>query len=207
MTGHPLTRYERELQLFATSSISDLPELMDGEPVRLGGIITHVKTTNDRKGERMAFVTIEDFTGRVELVVFSSCYAKRHDHIRRDLAVIVEGKVSTREDADPKIVVSDVVPLASAYQRFVERVVVSLSSPGLEEAMIEEIKGILLEHPGRCPVELEVHAADEVVTVGAGGIRVEPTRTLVERLEAAVGRTNVQLVGSATGSRVPDPAF
>jgi DNA polymerase-3 subunit alpha len=207
ITGHPLARYERELQLFATSSISDLPELMDGEPVRLGGIITHVKTTTDRKGERMAFVTLEDFTGRVELVVFSSSYATRHEHIRRDVAVIVEGKVSTREDEEPKIVVSDVVPLSGAYQRFVERVVVGLSTSGLEEAMIEEVKEILLEHPGTCPVELEVHARDEVVTVGVGGIRVEPTRALVEHLEAAVGRPNVTLVGSASGARPPDPAF
>jgi DNA polymerase-3 subunit alpha len=207
VTGHPLARYERELQLFATSSIGDLPELVDGEPVRLGGILAHVKTTNDRKGERMAFVTLEDFTGRAELLVFSSAYAKRHEHIRRDLAVIVEGKVSTREDEEPKVVVSDVVPLTAAYQRFVERLVVSLSAPGLEQAMIEEIRAILLDHPGRCPVDLEVHAADEVVTVGAGDVRVEPTRELIERLEAAVGRANVRLVGSTSGARVPEPAF
>jgi DNA polymerase-3 subunit alpha len=207
VTGHPLARYERELGLFATSSISDLPELTDGEPVRLGGIIAHVKTTNDRKGERMAFVTLEDFTGRVELVVFSSCYAKRNDHIKRDLAVIVEGKVSTREDEESKVVVSDVVPLLGAYQRFVERVIVSLRAPALEPAMIEDIKKILLEHPGRIPVELEVHSADEVVTVGAGGILVEPTQALVGRLEAAVGRANVRLVGAASGAPVPDPAF
>jgi DNA polymerase-3 subunit alpha len=207
VTGHPLARYERELQLFATSSIGDLPELVDGEPVRLGGIIAHVKTTNDRKGERMAFVTLEDFTGRVELVVFSSTYAKRHDDVKRDLAVIVEGKVSTREDEESKVVVSEVVPLSGAYQRFVERVVVSLSAPGLEPEMVEGIKGILLEHPGRCPVEIEVHAADGVVTVGAGDIHVEPSRVLAERLEAAVGSANVRLVGSASGAPVPDPAF
>ena len=68
ISGHPLARYERELSTFATATTVDLVEMEDDEPVRLGGIITNVKTTTDRKGERMAFVTLEDFSGSVELV-------------------------------------------------------------------------------------------------------------------------------------------
>jgi DNA polymerase-3 subunit alpha len=208
VTGHPLARFERELGLFATASVSDLPEMEDGEPVRLGGIITHVKTTTDRSGKAMAFVTIEDFTGRTELVVFSSCYGRRQDEVRKDAAVIVEGKLSTREDNEPKVLASDVVPLGSAYSRFVDRVVISLSTAGLEESVLEDIRCALLEHGGRIPVDFVMRTASgDVVTVSASGIRVEPSRELVERLGAMVGASNIELKGSVGAGAVPAPGF
>ncbi len=208
VTGHPLARYERELKAFATAAINDLPEMEDGEAVRLAGIITAIKATNDRKGDRMAFVTLEDFTGRAEVIVFSSAYAKRRDEIKRDAAVIIEGKVSTREDEVPKILVNDVVPLSRAYTRFVERVAITIASAGLEEPTLEELKSLLLSHPGRCPVELVVRpAAGGAVTISASGVRVEPSRDLIEGLEDMVGETNVELRGALVGARPPDPGF
>ncbi|MBN2566228.1 MAG: hypothetical protein JXB46_11010, partial [Candidatus Eisenbacteria bacterium] len=208
VSGHPLARYEKELRTFATASISDVAEMEDGEVVRLGGIVTHVKTTSDRKGDTMAFATLEDFTGRLEIVVFSSLYAKNAEYVRRDSALILEGKVSTREDEEPKIVVSDVVPLGRAHERFVERIVISVSSVGFEESMLNTIREILVEHEGRCPVDIVVRASHgEAVTVGTGGLGVEPSRGLVESLQEVVGEHGVELVGSATGRGAGDPGF
>jgi DNA polymerase-3 subunit alpha len=207
MTGHPLARYEREITEFATSSVGELPEMEDGETVRIGGIVTHVKLMTDRKGERMAFVTLEDFTGRVELVVFSKCYARRQEEIRRDATLMIEGKVSTREDEIPKVIVSDIVPLARAHQRFVERLVITLASDGLGDPLLEELRGTLEAHAGRCPVDLVVRTGGEVVTISAGAVRVEPSRELVDRLEAMVGESSVKLVGSTAAGPAPDPGF
>jgi DNA polymerase-3 subunit alpha len=208
VTGHPLARYERELRVFATATVAEIPEMEDEEPVRIGGIITNLKITTDRKGERMAFVTIEDFTGRVELVVFSSTYGRRREEIRRDAAVIVEGKVSTREDEVTKIVISDVVPLTQAYQRFVERVVVRFPAGGLEETTLAELRDLLLSHPGGCPVDLIVPTSEGGnVTVDAVGTRVQPSRGLIEALDELVGASNVELAGPAPGGRAPDPGF
>ena len=208
VSGHPLARYERELKAFATATIADLKELEDGEPVRIGGIIETIKTTTDRKGERMAFVTIEDFTGRVELLVFAGCYARKQHEIVRDATIIVEGRISTREEEEPKIIIDNLVPLTRAYQQFVERVVVSLSTPGLEEESLRQLRDLLEGHPGRIPVELSVKtAAGEVVIVETGGMRVEPSRRLAERLGELVGESNIRFAGSAAGARVPEPAF
>jgi len=207
MTGHPLARYERELREFATNSVGALPETEDGEVVRVGGIVTHVKQMTDRKGERMAFVTLEDFTGRVELVVFSKCYARRAEELQRDAAVLVEGKVSTREDEVPKIVVSDVVPLSRAHQRFVERVVITLPPDAVDESLLADVKGALEAHAGRCPVDLVVRSGGDLVTISAGAVRVEPSRELLDRLEAIVGESSVRLVGAKAGGAPPPPGF
>lgn len=208
VSGHPLARFERELRLFATATVSDLAEMEDGEQIRLGGVIEHVRTMTDKKGDRMAFVTIEDFTGRGELLVFSGCYSKRHEEIRRDATVIVEGKISTREEEVPKVVVSDIIPLPDVYQKFVERVTLSLTTAGLEESMLQEIRAVLDEHRGRIPVEFVMHTADgEVVTVSAAGARVAPSRELVERLGGLVGDSNVDLKGAVGARGVPEPGF
>jgi DNA polymerase-3 subunit alpha len=208
VSGHPLARYERELKAFATATVSEIAEMGDGELVRLGGIITQVKTTSDRKGETMAFATLEDFTGRVELVVFSSLYSGSSEHVRRDAAVIVEGKVSTREDEEPKVVAAVLVPLDGAHERFVERLVVNLTSVGLDDSMLEDIREILSSHAGRCPVDIVVRASrGETVTVGAGGFMVEPSRRLVDSLQEVVGESGVELVGSVSGRAEADPGF
>ena len=208
VSGHPLARYEKELSTFATATTLDLAEMEDGEPVRLGGIITHVKTTTDRKGEQMAFVTLEDFSGSVELVMFSSVYGKKSEVIHRDAAVIVDGKVSTREEEEPKVIAADVVSLSNAHGKFVERMTISISSVGFEETMLEDLRDVLLSHGGRCPVDIVVKAASgEDVTVSTGGIRVEPSRELLDRLEDIVGETGVALTGSVATARVPEPGF
>jgi DNA polymerase-3 subunit alpha len=208
VSGHPLARYEKELRTFATASIDDLAEMEDGEPVRLGGIVTHVKTTSDRKGELMAFLTLEDFTGRVEVVVFSSVYGKRSDVARRDAAVIVDGKVSTREEEEPKILASDLVPLAGAHERFVERMTVRISAVGLEETTLEELRELLMSNSGPCPVDIEVTAAHgEVVTVSTGGLRVTPSKELVSGIEELVGESGVVLRGGVRGAQAPEPGF
>jgi DNA polymerase-3 subunit alpha len=208
VSGHPLARYEKELQTFATATTADLVEMEDAEPVRLGGIITHVKTTTDRKGEQMAFVTLEDFSGSVELVVFSSIYAKKNEVIHRDAAVIVDGKVSTREDEEPKVIAADVVSLGAAHGRFVERMTITISSVGFEETMLDELRDVLLSHGGRCPVDIVVKAGSgEDVTISTGGIRIEPSRELLDRLEDIVGETGVTLMGSVATARVPEPGF
>ncbi len=208
VTGHPLARYGRELDAFATASIEELPEIDDGEEVRLGGIITGVKTTNDRKGQRMAFVTIEDFTGTVEAVVFSSIYAKRQAEIRSEAAVIIDGKVSTREEQEPKIIVGDLVPLSSAMGRFVERIAIHLTTVGLEESLLHDVRDVFLKHPGRCPIDIILETVDRrELTVEVGTTKVEPSHALLDALEPLVGQSSVELVGAARRVVVPEPRF
>ncbi len=208
VTGHPLARYGRELKAFATASVAGLREMENKEQVRVGGIITEIKTTDDRKGKRMAFVMLEDFTGSVEAVVFSGCYAEHHEAIRREAAVIIDGRISMKGEDDAKIIVNGVVPLAHAMQRFVERVSIELATAGLEDELLENLKTALLRHPGRCPVELVLRSEKgEDRKIRVGSIRIEPSPALMDELEPLVGEAAVHLVGAVQREGVPEPAF
>ena len=76
VSGHPLLKYENEINSFATLHLGDVEGVKSGT-VRAGGIIAAVKKKIDKNNRTMAFMTLEDFTGKAECVVFSSCTKRR----------------------------------------------------------------------------------------------------------------------------------
>ena len=73
LSGHPLTIYEPELNQIVKSKIKDL-DLSREKSIRLAGLVVSIRTVNTRRGERMAIVTLEDQSGRIELPIFPELY-------------------------------------------------------------------------------------------------------------------------------------
>jgi DNA polymerase-3 subunit alpha len=70
-SGHPLSKWGTEVRSFATTRTAEIGELPDGSDVVLGGLITAVRGAFDKRGNRIAFLELEDFTGTLEAIVFS----------------------------------------------------------------------------------------------------------------------------------------
>src|SRR5207245_905547 len=86
ITSHPLARYAEAMSRFSTASIDALSEVADAKEVKLCGIIATVRQTMTKKGDRMAYLTLEDLHGTVEVIVFPDLYktaAERPAHRRR----------------------------------------------------------------------------------------------------------------------------
>ena len=119
MTGHPLDDYREALgQLRYTTAEITEPESedggmsLDGVFVDLGGMLTEVKDKATKKGDYMAFVTLEDLTGQIECLVFPRVYEKFRFMLKEDEAVVISGKISVREEEAPKLLAERVTPLA-----------------------------------------------------------------------------------------------
>ena len=115
MTGHPLDDYRETLKKlsFTTAEITEPDEEtegpdMDGVFVDLGGILTEVKEKATKKGDYMAFVTLEDMTGQIECLVFPRVFEKYRNLLNADEAVVISGKISVREDEAPKLLAEKV---------------------------------------------------------------------------------------------------
>ncbi|UCB51909.1 MAG: DNA polymerase III subunit alpha, partial [Candidatus Zixiibacteriota bacterium] len=160
-SGHPLTKYHEELDTFVTRNTETIEEARDGEELYIGGVITHVKTSIDRKKKQMAFITLEDFMGTVEVVIFSDCYEKNRRVIRADSMILVRGRASTKEGEKAKVVASDIMGLSKVYQKMRPPMHVLLLSSGSSPDIITELKGVLSDHPGKSPVILHVRTDDE----------------------------------------------
>ena len=96
ISGHPLESLTEELRM-RTHSVQSLQDKLDGDRCTVGGIVTALRRTATKKGDPMAFVTLEDLTGQTEVVVFPKLYAQvDKDLIQPDCIVLLRGKVSWR---------------------------------------------------------------------------------------------------------------
>ncbi|KPK99346.1 MAG: DNA polymerase III subunit alpha [candidate division Zixibacteria bacterium SM23_73_3] len=186
VSGHPLTRYEEELKIFVTRDTQTIEDAKDGEELYIGGVITQVKTKIDRKKKQMAFATLEDFVGRVEVVIFSDCYEKNRRFIRADSMVLARGRASTREGEKAKLVASDIISLSKAYQKMKPPMHIQLVSSGTR-------KEILSLHPGKSQVFLHVRTDDEELKMRLKNMEVEISRDLLAKLKSLCGDKNVYL--------------
>ena len=121
ITGHPLDEYREELSQLDvnTRTLSLLSEesedkglSMDGTRAVMGGIVTEVKTKTTRKGDMMAFVTLEDFYGSTEALIFPKTYEKYRSLLQTDALVLMQGRLSVREDEAPRLIPDSVTPLS-----------------------------------------------------------------------------------------------
>lgn len=194
ITGHPLAKYGKMLREYSTANSSGLKELDDGSKIRFGGIINKVKyTITKRSGEKMAIMMMEDLEGSVEALVFPASYKNVSKFTRPNLAVFVEGRLNLKEQR-PKIIVEYMTPIEEARVRFTKALAINIVSLGMENGILEDLKGVLKKHGGDIPVYLNV------TTKKNGSYRilvdrelyVNPTNEMVEELEELIGQDHIQ---------------
>ena len=117
LSGHPLEAYESLLVKNVTALTTDFepeeenedPKKRDGELVRVGGMITEITKKTTRTNSMMAFLTLEDLVGTVEVIVFPKDYEKYKEQLREDNKVFIKGRVSADEERAAKLVCSEVL--------------------------------------------------------------------------------------------------
>ncbi|WP_329756439.1 DNA polymerase III subunit alpha [Allisonella histaminiformans] len=99
VSGHPLDRFKNEMkQCVPLSELEGEGRVtLDGKLITVGGIINHVKGMVTKKGAPMGYITLEDFTGEIEVVVFPSAWEKYRELLRNDAAILFSGRVQANE--------------------------------------------------------------------------------------------------------------
>ncbi len=193
VTGHPLAEFAGDLAKLTTPS-RDFGELSEGAEVRVGGLVTAVKNYTDRKGETMAFVTLEDLDGTMEVTFFSKLWKSCAALVAPDAAVVVVGKANVG-DASVKILADEVFPIAEARERLVRAVHLRLLSPGLERETLEQVGRLARQNRGQVPLILHLVIPQHTETVlrAGEGCQVRPTPELLRGLEQLLGKDAVSL--------------
>lgn len=192
ISGHPLDKYRDELLSFATCSIGDLSRVTDGREVTVGGIISSVKTMLDKKGNMMAFVTIEDYTGPVELIIFSSCFEKCRECIEAEKMILVTGQVNTREGEASKIIANEVLPLEKLTERFNCQLVIKIGAD-CSDTTIDTALNSLSEFRGSTPVLMAVSENGHEVYIKSDRYAVNIDFELLNRLKEILGESSAYL--------------
>ncbi len=188
ITGHPLLRYTDVLKRYANSDAGSLKELRDQSTARVGGMISSVKEINTRKGDRMAFATLEDLSGSVELVVFAEPFRLYGELIKGDAPIFVTGKLDIGED-QAKILVSNVAELEKAHELFSGKVHISVDATLLNPTNLQELKELFGRYKGECPTILHfrIPGKSETVIALSRDFFVAPTNEMVQDLNTLLG--------------------
>ncbi len=192
VSGHPLDQYRAELNVFGTSDTQRLLEVRDGREVWLGGIISAVKTMNDKRGNRMAFTTIEDFKGTAEMIIFSDCFEKGKQFLLEDNLIMVNGRVSTREGENPKIIVNDLFPLDLLSERFDCQLVIIIDEETTERKLVS-VENLLEDSQGKTPIIIAARRNGDEYIIKSRKFSVNPDRNLLSKLKELLGDSSVYL--------------
>ena len=200
ISGHPMDQYRKALGRTKAVSLRRITgeeaEFRDGDTVTVCGVIQSVVTKTTRNNSLMAYVTLEDDSASVELLVFSSVLNRFEELLREGEAVAVEGRVSLRDEKPAQLMANAVMPLesfvklGSAPVRSLNRVSpcqkLYLKLPSEDSLEYQKARAILNMFPGQIPAVL--YFAD---TGLRRGTQCTPEAVMLEELRELLGEAAV----------------
>ena len=196
ITGHPLARYEMEMANLTNTNAERIKEMPDRAQVRLGGVVAGVQLKLTKKGDRMAFVTLEDMAGLVEVLVFPDLYQVCQSHLEADAPILVVGEVTVDEKTGAvtnKIKAKEILPLESALENLAREVVFQLSTTGLARRDLLKIKTIVESYRGSIPCLLKMNVPGQGTALFRLENGVRPCRNMLHEIRGSYGESAVTL--------------
>ena len=214
ISGHPLEQFReqiaeqtnintlkmKKLQETEDKIMEDVPKYRDGQVVRIAGIINSVKKKYTKNNKIMAFVTIEDLFGQCEIIVFENCYQMCSDILMDESIVLVEGRLSIREDEDVKIVANKILPFKENSEKGVnsEKNInkgiksIEINITNLNEEQKEKLRGAIRFFSGdRNNCRIDIKNGNKVDY--AGGVLMNSE--ILNEFSDIVGEQNVTIHG------------
>ncbi len=200
ISGHPLEKYESLWRSgitnvsadFALDEETNASRVKDGSTAVIGGMITDSTIKYTKNNKTMAFVTLEDLLGTVEIVVFPRDYEKNSRLLTRDLKVFVKGRVSCEDDKPSKLICEKIWPFGEAREPSKELWIQFADKQAYQERE-QELFDILRHSEGEDQVVIFVRSERAVRRLGENW-GVPADEAMVERLSAVFGTANVKVL-------------
>ncbi len=188
ITGHPLDNIIDEIKTVIDSDIHNLENWGEDQPVRIGGLVRSCKQHKSKKGDPMAFLTVEDVLDTVEVIVFPDAYSKCHQLLSSTDPLIIQGTVQ-KDERGAKIIADSVYTLEEAREKFTELVKIRLDSDKITRRKLEAVKKVLFQFHGECPLLLTLHftGQGEVDIDVIKDLKIRPCKELTTNIDKILG--------------------
>ena len=200
ISGHPLEKIKEAIQRQTNINSIQIKDLngenagnfKDGQNVKYAGTITSVKKKYTKRNTIMAFVTVEDLYGSAEIVVFDSVFSRCDNILVEENIVIVEGRLSIKEDEDARIIVQNIKEFSEENNTRdnIRKNTVILDITGLNEIQKERLKGAIRFFSGD-RVNMKISVLDKAQEKPCGAIYL--TEEILNQFKEIVGEENVML--------------
>ncbi|GGB88963.1 DNA polymerase III subunit alpha [Knoellia flava TL1] len=189
VSDHPLFGVEHVLQQHADTAIATL-SAEDGKPegsmVTVAGLITGLQIKRTKKGDLWAIATVEDLEGAIECLFFPSAYLTVSTMLSQDVVAVVRGKVNRRDDSVSIYAQELTLPELTEGPR--GPVVVTLDTLRATTGRMEELKGVLANHPGTTEVHLKLTKPGRTTLIRLDdALRVNASESLYGDLKVLLG--------------------
>ena len=194
VSGHPLEEYQKIWQKKITNTTADFAydeetgavHVQDDAMATIGGLITGKTIKYTKNNKVMAFLTIEDLVGSVEVVVFPRDYEKNAAYLTEDSKVFIQGRVSVEEDKDGKLICEKIIPFSMLDRK------VWIKFPNMDayKKAEDSLLGILKESEGKDGVVIYIENPKAMKELPRN-MKVEADEAFLNRLREQFGKENV----------------
>lgn len=200
LSGHPLDQHVKELRQMTSGCIRDL-RLDRNKRCTIAGLISTFRAVQTKKGDRMAFITVDDQTGRQEVAIFSDLYQSKRELLIKDALVVVEGELSMDDySGGYKMRAMTVLNLDEARARAAKSLEIEVVAEKMNADFTKELQDALLQHKGSVKIKLFYHKMDPERNIKIKGVvkvgetwAIKPSQALLDGLRSFEGISSAEL--------------
>jgi DNA polymerase-3 subunit alpha len=184
ISRHPLSAYQEAIKRHTEEDTSTLPRLQNGQEVKICGLVSSLKEIVTKKGDRMAFLSLEDMKGFVEVILFPEVFKSASNCLRGGDPLLVRGSLDLSEDRI-KIKATEVRSLAGLSSSPLRSFHLKIPHSSLTPTGLAQLKETILAHQGSCRVFLHITNGEQRETVIAFSdeYRVDPSPVFQNRVK------------------------
>lgn len=196
VSGHPLDEYLALWKKKITNTSGDFvldeetqaPAVRDNANAVIGGIVSAKTIKYTKNDQVMAFVTLEDLVGTVEVIVFPKTYAEYAQKLNEDSKVFIEGRVSVEEERDAKLIAGKVI----SFDEVPKTVWIRFENREAYEAAASELSGMIARSDGNDEVAIFLKDTRQIKKLGRAQ-SIKADKPMMQMLEERFGKENVQM--------------
>ncbi|CAK2543542.1 DNA polymerase III subunit alpha [Vibrio crassostreae] len=196
LTGHPVNAYIKELAKYTSCRLKDATPTRRDQSLTIAGLVIAARVMTTKRGTRIGLMTLDDRSGRMEVMLFSDALDRYAELLEKDKIVVVSGQVSFDDfNGGLKMSAREVMDLGSAREKYARGVSISIDQSQINGQFFERFSQILEPYrAGTVPVNVYYQRADARARLRLGTEwRVTPSDTLLDELKQLLGNSQVEL--------------
>lgn len=196
LTGHPINAYLKELAKYTQCRLNDLQPTRRDQSITVAGLVIASRVMTTKRGTRIGLMTLDDRSGRVEVMLFSDALERYAELLEQDKIVVVSGQVSFDDfNGGLKMSAREVMSLADAREKYAQGLSISLDESQIDGKFFEKFTRILEPYrAGTVAVNIYYQRQNARAKLSLGvEWRVTPEDDLIDELKILIGSKQVEL--------------
>lgn len=157
ISGHPLESLRPHVLSLSTLTLDQKEHPSIGKIIRVSGIISGIRTKLDKNERQMAFVQIEDFGGKAEIILWARTYETYKEFIQPEAMIMAMGKSELNGSDSIKVIADQILPLTDTPAQFAKGLRISVQRDAIDPILIEKASQLSAEYPGKFNMYFSVY--------------------------------------------------